>query len=359
MLVCHDNTTGIFVPSKGIQFKPLHAGRGYAVARIGRNIGITATYFSPNKTVKEFEKYWDEVTNIARRIATREGIEMIVAGDLNAWSRLWGSPQDNVRGNIIADTIEQHDWICFNTGKTPTYRRGEVTSVIDITIATQTVASRITGWRVLEGQETMSDHERIQYAIAEENTEHAQAPNIPTSTGWNIRKGDKNNIRNALQNATKDVRLEDLQPLDALRVIVEVASTALDTATKRKGKNRRNPPKILVDGGGRQEKARMLNRAQENTKSSAETPIAGHNRFPGSHAARRTEGPEERDKDWKRKGMDRAPRECRKGPLGKSIQDSHGTPGRPRAAGTRVQRGRGGCHKGTVSPWRTTAKARR
>ena len=64
-----------------------------------------------------------------------KGNKTLVVGDLNAKSQLWGSPEQNNRGNVLEKLIEENDFVVVKTGQ-PTYQihHGGL-SYLDVTFA--------------------------------------------------------------------------------------------------------------------------------------------------------------------------------------------------------------------------------
>ena len=84
------------------------------------------------------------------------GHQTIVTGDINAKSKLWGSPVSNERGLIFEELIATHNAAVINTGQ-PTYQHHSGSrSHLDVSMVSSTLAAR-SNWTVLNN--TMgSDH---------------------------------------------------------------------------------------------------------------------------------------------------------------------------------------------------------
>nr|XP_033337116.1 uncharacterized protein LOC117226650 [Megalopta genalis] len=85
---------------------------------------VVAIYAPPRRSLEEFEQCLDEVGRCVSRCLSRP---VLVLGDLNAKATAWGSPRTDARGRE----------------------------------ATAPAARHITGWRVAEEVETLSDHRYI------------------------------------------------------------------------------------------------------------------------------------------------------------------------------------------------------
>lgn len=129
--------------------------------RIGA-ICIVGVYFSPNRTLAEFEEFLNEVDVVIR---WSRPFGLIVAGDFNAKSRAWGSSVTDPRGVALLEWAAAHDLSPLNRGSEFTCVRMGGGSVIDITFAESSVAPRVQGWEVLTEVETLSDHRYIRFQV--------------------------------------------------------------------------------------------------------------------------------------------------------------------------------------------------
>ena len=109
-----------------------------------------------------------------REVPTKEFRDLIADGgaggsgllagcDANAHHTMWGSSRDGARGEDLLGFLIGEDLDFLNRGSTPTFfteLRGQ--SVIDITICTSDVFSKMHGWRVSE-EVSLSDHRYIDF----------------------------------------------------------------------------------------------------------------------------------------------------------------------------------------------------
>ncbi|CAG5039737.1 unnamed protein product [Parnassius apollo] len=91
----------------------------------------------------------------------------IIAGDLNGWHQLWGSPTANKRGKEIVDIIIPHNLTINNTGTDHTYEttadgilRG---SIVDLTITSSSISNHIINWQIDNSICPSSDHHGIKF----------------------------------------------------------------------------------------------------------------------------------------------------------------------------------------------------
>lgn len=72
-------------------------------------------------------------------------------GDLNAKAVEWGMPTTDTKGRLIVEMAARTGLVVINEGNTSTFRRPGYTETIpDISLATEGLASCISGWRVIE-----------------------------------------------------------------------------------------------------------------------------------------------------------------------------------------------------------------
>lgn len=128
-----------------------------------RNVLLASVYVEPDEdslNTLEHLDYFLKSTSSAHRI---------VGGDLNGWHSLWGSARTNLRGREVMDIIYGNDMYICNTGSTPTFETvthgRQRTSVIDITIASDSIYDRVSNWRVNLDFCTTSQHNAIEFTI--------------------------------------------------------------------------------------------------------------------------------------------------------------------------------------------------
>ncbi|KMQ88876.1 reverse transcriptase [Lasius niger] len=78
--------------------KLVRRGTNFVAARLG-NVHILSCYISPNVSIREYEVFLDDLTECIRILPGK----ILICGDFNAWSRLWGSAFTNRRGELVED----------------------------------------------------------------------------------------------------------------------------------------------------------------------------------------------------------------------------------------------------------------
>jgi len=141
----------------------LEAGGGYVAVRWDDMV-VVGVYLAPSLNRAEFEDRLGQIRGCIEKYAPAPAI---VAGDFNAWNRMWGSRHTNRRGAVLKDWAASLRLCCMNTGTASTCIRPQGESIVDLTWATPEAAARITGWRILSEVYTQSNHQYIGVVLCE------------------------------------------------------------------------------------------------------------------------------------------------------------------------------------------------
>lgn len=191
---------------------------------------IVSIYFSPNLNLREFDAF---LTDLSMTLASRAD-KVIVAGDFNAKSNLWGSDITNQRGLQVIRWAAERDLRIVNTGDTPTCVRPQGTSIIDLTWSSPDLLPMINNWQIREDMEWLSDHVGICFDIC------TNRPGLPPSRGinrrWNLKKFDRDFFRAALIWGSRDPDIYGAQNLNqSIRDLDKLMEQACDVAAPRIG----------------------------------------------------------------------------------------------------------------------------
>lgn len=96
---------------------------------------------------------------------------IIIYGDLNAKTQLIGSGECNQRGELFGEWLCSNNLIVVNRGTSPTFIKGNRSSLIDFTCASPTIFNRVTNWNVITNEDIFSDHQTIAFNILYNNTD--------------------------------------------------------------------------------------------------------------------------------------------------------------------------------------------
>lgn len=173
-------------------------GHGYVVAR-WRDVDIVSCYISPSVAMDQYE---ETLTHLRDAIRRCRGGRVLVGGDFNAWSPLWGSRATNSRGEVLVDWATELGLVVRNVGTEPTCVKHNGTSIVDVTWTSPAMARRVREWRVLTATETLSDHAYVSMRIDDRHAGTGGA----RSTGnnrcrWSLRRMDPEALTEALRTA--------------------------------------------------------------------------------------------------------------------------------------------------------------
>ncbi|XP_072751966.1 uncharacterized protein [Anoplolepis gracilipes] len=109
------------------------------VAVMMGDIAVVSCYMSPNTTRDEFIAFLSELKDAVRALGDR----VLVCGDFNAKSAMWGARLTDRRGHLVEDWAAELELRIQNVGRVPTCVRPQGTSIIDLTWATPSLTSRV------------------------------------------------------------------------------------------------------------------------------------------------------------------------------------------------------------------------
>ncbi|XP_045541402.1 uncharacterized protein LOC123722879 [Papilio machaon] len=170
-------------------FADVVRGQGYVAALIG-DILVVGVYFSPNRSLADFEAFISEIgVLIGRSRSTR----VLVAGDLNAKSSAWGCPTTDPRGRELEDWATETGLMVLNRGSVNTCVRRQGGSIVDVAFADAVLARRVCAWHVVEDVETLSDHRYVRFGISA-SPSNLSGPDRPLSgegPRWSLSRMDR------------------------------------------------------------------------------------------------------------------------------------------------------------------------
>jgi len=133
----------------------VHRDPEFVSARLN-GVYVISCYASPNRTAAEFSDFLQRVGDHVRTIG--HGVPVIVAGDLNARSAVWGDWCQNSRGSDLNSLFDSLGLVVLNEGSSPTFVGRGRGSIVDVTAASEGIVRRIKGWRFCDEAESGSDH---------------------------------------------------------------------------------------------------------------------------------------------------------------------------------------------------------
>ncbi|OWR44217.1 reverse transcrpitase [Danaus plexippus plexippus] len=167
-------------------------GRDYVGGKLG-SVTVLGVYFSPNRPLAQFEAFLLQLTSVVNGATD----PVIVAGDFNAKSALWGCAATDARGRAMERWMASTDLLPVSRGSVSTCVRQQGESIVDVTLVSSPAAHRIANWRVQEGTETLSDHRFIRFDVISHTSEPASTTPPGGGPRWSVRRLDRNLLEEA------------------------------------------------------------------------------------------------------------------------------------------------------------------
>lgn len=168
----------IMILNKKIRVAEVDCGEGYIRIDI-QKCQLYCCYISPNIRIEDYKATVDIIMQDAGVRAS----EKIILGDINAKSPLWGSPQEDKRGEYWCEWLATLNMGVLNDGKKPTFIRGQSKSYIDVTCSTNKIQKEIRKWEVLD-DETLTEHQYITFEISSNGPKKLIFTKYKTHCDW-------------------------------------------------------------------------------------------------------------------------------------------------------------------------------
>lgn len=176
---------------------PTSSGQGQEFVWIDiEGIRIYSCYFSPNRKIKEYRLFLNSLEDSIHTATNAKNL--IVTGDFNAHSQVWGSRSTCHRGNLVLEFMGALNLITKNDGVLPTWTRGQSQSFLDLTMVPTHMIGRMTHWEVME-TESLSDHFYVHFIINQSPKDTYSTVN--SSKRWSCRKLDLDKLQKFLEQA--------------------------------------------------------------------------------------------------------------------------------------------------------------
>jgi len=166
------------------------------------NLSITSMYIRPQAKI-----------TIQNLTDLKLNTKHLIMGDLNGKHSLWGSPKNDLRGNILYDFIENQNLICLNNGNGTRIGNLGQLSHLDIVLSTSNISSNMV-FEILDDT-WGSDHFPIKISTFFKPNIIIQ-PDIPK---WNFKKANWNTFKESIDTLLScnynllenNILLDDLQ----------------------------------------------------------------------------------------------------------------------------------------------------
>ena len=181
MFECHYGgdhpRAAIVTHQRGLLLCPSYSGKDITTCQLpqedGKEVYLVSMYCDIlyQQVPKEATKLLEENTEA----------NVIIGMDSNAHSPMWGCEDTNKRGEMIEEFIVSNNLVVCNQGSKFTFMTTRAKSIIDLTLCSRDMVTRIRNWKVNETHH-FSDHRRITFWMNMEPT--------PQTRGWALKSAD-------------------------------------------------------------------------------------------------------------------------------------------------------------------------
>ncbi|XP_053992092.1 uncharacterized protein LOC128883598 [Hylaeus volcanicus] len=149
--------------SEAVPFSVLAKGRGYVAACYG-GLAVVGVYALPSLSHASFETLLDRIRDcVQSHCRARPTLDL---EDFNSKATACGCPGTDARGDTVLEWAAGLDLWLLNRGSVNTFSGRWGGSIVDISWASPAAAGIVSGWRVAEEVETLSDHLYILFDIS-------------------------------------------------------------------------------------------------------------------------------------------------------------------------------------------------
>lgn len=226
-----DRGAAVFVDSNLTKLRCTlaHKGDKYVAVNCGPYL-VVSLYISPNVGLREYNALLDELSaTLASRLD-----KVILCGDFNAKSRLWGSGMTDARGFLLSSWAAERDVRIVNEGNIPTCVRPQGSSIVDLTWSSPDLIPFIRKWRVMDDTETLSDHCYVSFSV--ETARQAPPLSRNKTRRWNLRKFNTDHFLATLHWHERDTIEEQQFNLEGMTSWLDkIMEEACDAAAPRVG----------------------------------------------------------------------------------------------------------------------------
>lgn len=122
------------------------------------SLTLGSTYIPPSHDLQTSLSSWSKDKNL-------HNSNLLLLGDFNAHSTLWGYDSEDARGEVIQDLLSFQDLIVLNNPNSPpTFETSRAKGWPDLSLCSPTLHDIVTSWEVLE-ETSLSDHKYISVSI--------------------------------------------------------------------------------------------------------------------------------------------------------------------------------------------------
>ena len=188
---------------------------------------MVSAYLPPHENNITTENFIQTLQNVIDNINRNQPV--IIAGDLNAKSPLWGSPYGDNRGELFEEFIENNDLTVLNNNTIPTFQGHRGSSFIDVTLANAAAYRKINRWQIAD-DETLSEHALIQWEFKFDN----HGDETMRRTRYNTNKADWDKFNLALARSIDAIPTANNRERDreSTQITATLINDAIENACK-------------------------------------------------------------------------------------------------------------------------------
>lgn len=196
-----------------------------------KNLTVISVYISPNTSDDLYALKIEEILALSKQ-EKRLGRSVLVGGDFNARSPVWGSEEQNAKGTILLDAMLRRDIFPVRPIGGPTFERGKSVSHLDFVAVTPDLVCKDKVMSKVLDTETASDHK---YILTELKLMSAKDTDSNSNfSRWRVNTHGLNKLKSALdkQLAEEGINqgnyLTEEQEKRFLNIITRVCEESLD-----------------------------------------------------------------------------------------------------------------------------------
>ena len=163
----------------------------------------------------------------------QKGYNLLIGTDCNSHNRYWGSTNTNERGEDLLEFIVSTNLEVCNLGNQPTFVVANRSEVLDMTLVSIDLFSRIREWKVLD-KDMLSDHKPISFELSTTLKK--------VSKYRNVRKTDWDRYNERLAEELDYIDTQGNLDTQAQQLNTAIISAYHDSCKPRKKKNKKDIP---------------------------------------------------------------------------------------------------------------------
>lgn len=139
--------------NRGASIRHIHSGFGHVSVLLDDTL-IISCYFAPSLTLEQFCQALDEIEEVIKKETPKE---IIIGGDFNAKSPMWGSRFCDRRGSEVMAWAGKNNILPARSEGKATFNKNGKKSLIDFILCDNSAFNRLTSSKILKNF-TASDH---------------------------------------------------------------------------------------------------------------------------------------------------------------------------------------------------------